>query len=316
LFNANASLGVTIDANANIDTDGNITAPFYFGDGSNLTGITGGGSGGYYYAGASLTFDDQNYFHVNDDNLSLTFYTQTDANNNFLASGTYIPSTTAWDNNFTLRGAFDSNKVLDLRYASINLVDTNWATEGKDFKELSDLNNIYDDRYSVGIHTIDTNYATEGFDFADYLLATTFIPSTASWDTNYLANVWNTDFNANWLNYFTGQNISLLTNDSGFITSYIDSNASTSCITGQVLGGADDGCIETSTFGGGGTDTTLDTNTTAETSWLAKEHSFTVNQTFDGNLNIEADLNVINRIFINNVLFVDVNADSVIFYAG
>lgn len=101
--------------------------------------------------------------------------------------------------------------------------------------------------YSVGSHTIDTNYATEGFDFADYLLTTTFIPSTAAWDSNYLANVWNTDFNANWLDLFTGQNNSLLTNDAGFITSYIDTNASV-CGTGQVLGGLTDGCVDTNSF--------------------------------------------------------------------
>lgn len=71
-----------------------------------------------------------------------------------------------------------------------------------------------------------------------------FIPSTAAWDANYLVNVWNSDFNGNWLDLFTGQNISLLTNDSGFITS-------------------------------AGTDTTLDSNATADASYLAKDHYWT-----------------------------------------
>lgn len=39
---------------------------------------------------------------------------------NYLKIGTYIPSTAAWDANFALRGAFDSNAVLDSRYVLIS----------------------------------------------------------------------------------------------------------------------------------------------------------------------------------------------------
>ena len=164
----------------------------------------------------------------NQDANILVVINSLDLNNSlsYLVSTTFIPSTNEWDLNFALRGSFDSNDVLDSRYSQgSHTVDTNWNTEGKDFKELSDLNNIYDSRYSTGSHTIDTNYqtagydfssyvlgsifnasfpidydtnitnlptipidtnyATEGFDFADYLLATTFIPSSNEWDLNF-----------------------------------------------------------------------------------------------------------------------------------
>lgn len=48
--------------------------------------------GGFYFPGASLTLSDQNFFNVNDANLALTFYTQTDANSQFVFSSIFNSS--------------------------------------------------------------------------------------------------------------------------------------------------------------------------------------------------------------------------------
>jgi len=61
--------------------DGNFNASTY---GSSDFNSVYKNTRGYYYAGVSLTLDDNNYFHVNDANLGLNFYNQTDANNVFV----------------------------------------------------------------------------------------------------------------------------------------------------------------------------------------------------------------------------------------
>jgi len=164
------------------------------------------GSGGYYYAGSNMTLGDGNYFNadLNGVMTELTF----DSNVNEVFASR-MPLTDANLSIPNVWSAIDGNKSINTS------CDNN-----------SDCTITGDITGATGYQS-DTNYATEGYDFTNYLLTTTFIPSTAEWDNNYLANVWNTDFNANWLDLFTGQNISLLTNDSGYITSYSDTNWNT-----------------------------------------------------------------------------------------
>lgn len=50
-----------------------------------INSTASGGAGGFYFPGASLTLSDGNFFNVNDANLALTFYTQTDANGIFIS---------------------------------------------------------------------------------------------------------------------------------------------------------------------------------------------------------------------------------------
>ena len=68
---------------------------------------------------------------------------------------------------------------------------------------------------------IDSNYATAGYSFDDYLLTSAYI------DSNFETAGYG-DLNMD-LNYLQiGDNISDLVNDSGFITSYVDTNFETS----------------------------------------------------------------------------------------
>jgi len=112
------------------------------------------------------------------------------------------------------------------------------------------------------------------------------------------------------LDLFTGQNISLLTNDSGYITSYVDTNIFVSgvsdCGAGEyVYGFNSDGTIDCrAETGGGGTDTTLDTNSTASENWLSTQHYWNSDQNVN---NLDT-----NKLSITHILTIDRNATDVI----
>ena len=150
-FGASTFLGdVNAVSDVNVGFDVNATR-FCFKNGSGCFIAVPVSGGGFYNAGANLILDqtDSNKFHVNDANLSLFFYKQSDANNVFLLKTTFIPSTAAWDSNFALRGAFDSNAVLDTRYKLFGAFipssaawDSNFALRGA-----FDSNAVLDTRY-------------------------------------------------------------------------------------------------------------------------------------------------------------------------
>ena len=101
----------------------NITLSPTGGTGDVTISSTGGGGGDYTDANvftvlqAQVPWQDANVA----DDITLTNLTQiTTRNYSDLQGLPFIPSSSDWDNNFALRGAFDSNVVLDSRYLNIN----------------------------------------------------------------------------------------------------------------------------------------------------------------------------------------------------
>lgn len=109
----------------------------------------------------------------------------------------------------------DNNSVLiDLNLGGNNIFNVGDVNATRFFGDGSGL---------TGISTLDTNFETAGY-------------GDLNMDLNYLQN---------------GDNISELFNDSGYITSYLDTNAETACSSGQYLDG-NGGCYDVNGLGGDG----------------------------------------------------------------
>jgi len=117
------------------------------------------------------------------DDITLSNYVTSAVFNAFYPIGDVnISSAVVWNAKLDLADVWDSvpyktvgdANISDVAWGKITSVpwwsaanpDTNWATENMDFKELSDLNDIYDARYSTSTIT-DSNWATESMDFKE-----------------------------------------------------------------------------------------------------------------------------------------------------
>jgi len=206
---------------------------------------TGTISGGVYTSGTPATLEvnnDTNTISLDfDGNFNLrTWNTDFNANWINLYNDQTLPAGgLTWTLLDSILPLADANVANDISLTNITQI-TNRAfsdISSKNFSLLTlDNNNSFDARYNL---TSDSNNTARLL--YSVIADPPFISSTTQWDSNFALNVWNTDFNANWLDLFTGQNNSLLTNDSGYITSYSDTNAGTACVAGQVLTG-DNSC--------------------------------------------------------------------------
>ena len=162
LFNANAGLGVTIDANANIDSDGNITAPFYFGDGSQLTGISSGGIA-WSQLNDAVPWTDVN---VSDSITISSILNISDRDFNLLDNR--VVSELTWDNNGVLDGRY-----LQLDGSNSPTVNIDWG--GQDLTNAGAIRGT-----TLGVTS---QYDFPVVDGASNEYLKTDGSGTASWDT-------------------------------------------------------------------------------------------------------------------------------------
>lgn len=98
-------------------------------------------------------------------------------------------------------------------------------------------NNAITDLLNRANH-IGTQLAATISDFSTTVLALFSGTGPITFDSGTIGFQWSADFNTTWLDLFTGQNISLLNNDAGYITSAVaDTNANTECGDGLLLDG-------------------------------------------------------------------------------
>lgn len=81
-----------------------------------------------------------------------------------LTNKPFIPSTAAWDANFALRGSFDSNVVLDSRYARTNIATSIrvLSTVQRIALSASDGNVVYDSNYQAQFNYNGENWVMVG----------------------------------------------------------------------------------------------------------------------------------------------------------